>query len=204
VDEAGAPIPIANFMWERVITPEEQAAAGSKPIKIDVGGAQPCAPDGRFVLNDMAPGDYRLKVRPGGAYFVGDSCYADIEREVGVRTNRVEEIEVVAVAAGRLRVAARDTHGRFLGARLEVRDEKGIEVVGGPILHLETEEGSYYSDQSSGDRLATQGFCQFVPPLAPGRYAATLTLAGYVTKTVDFEIRALEPYDLEVVLDPAR
>jgi hypothetical protein len=202
-DEAGAPVTTAGFQWERVRDADDAATTTRDRSRRSIGGAGPCAPDGRFVLNDLAPDTYQLRIRPGGTYRAGDGCYAEIVREVTVRADRVDEIEWVAVAAGRLHAAARDGRGRFLGAILQVHDEKGVEVPTQAILRQETENGQWTSDWT-GDHLSPDGFCRIDPPLAPGRYAATFTLAGFAPKTVGFEIEPLQPCDLEVVLDPLR
>jgi RNA polymerase sigma-70 factor (ECF subfamily) len=202
-DEAGAPVTTAGFQWERVRSADDASTPKADRSKRSIGGAEPCAPDGRFVLNDMATDTYQLRIRPGGSYRAGDGCYAEIARDVTVRADRVEEIALVAVAAGRLRAAARDGRGRFLGAILQVHDEKGVEVPTQAILRQETENGEWTSDWT-GDHLSPDGFCRIDPPLAPGRYTATFTLAGFAPKTVGFEIEPLQPYDLEVVLDPLR
>jgi hypothetical protein len=202
-DEAGAPVTTAGFQWERVRSADDASTPKADRSKRSIGGAEPCAPDGRFVLNDMATDTYQLRIRPGGSYRAGDGCYAEIARDVTVRADRVEEIALVAVAAGRLRAAARDGRGRFLGAILQVHDEKGVEVPTQAILRQETENGEWTSDWT-GDHLSPDGFCRIDPPLAPGRYTATFTLAGFAPKTVGFEIEPLQPCDLEVVLDPLR
>jgi hypothetical protein len=202
-DETGAPVTTAGFQWERVHAADAVSTPGKDRPRWSIGGAGPCAPDGRFVLNDLAPDTYQLRIRPGGSYRAGDGCYAEIARDVTVRADCVEEIALVAVAAGRLRAAARDGRGRFLGAILQVHDEKGVEVPTQAILRQETENGEWTMDWT-GDHLSLDGFCRIDPPLAPGRYTASFTLAGYATKTVEFTIESLQPYDLEVVLDPLR
>lgn len=200
IDEAGAPVTTAGFQWE----PARAAGSDAQREKRVISGAEPCASDGRFVLNDIAPGDYEMRVRPGGKYRAGDGCYAEIVRAITVRADRVDELELVAVAAGRLRAAARDASGRFLPARMVVQDEKGVEIGIMPIRREESESGEWLGESFHNGLLSMHAACQIDPPLAPGRYSATFTLAGYATQTVGFEIAPLAPCDLEVVLVPLR
>jgi RNA polymerase sigma-70 factor (ECF subfamily) len=199
-DESGAPVTTAGIQWERV---EEEGAAASQDERV-IGGADPWASDGRFVLYDIAPAAYRMQIRPGGAFRAGDGCYAEIERVVTIRANQIDELEIVAVAAGRLRATALDAKGRLLDPYLELRDERGIEVPAMPIRRRESDAGEWLEETFQSGRLSTEGPSCVDPPLAPGRYTATFTLDGYAPKSVTFEIRPLQPCDLEVVLDPLR
>jgi RNA polymerase sigma-70 factor (ECF subfamily) len=196
VDDSGTPVTTAGIQWRRILVDGSDSSEDRL-----VHGAEPCAPNGRFVLDDIAPGTYRMQIRPGGKFRAGDGCYLESVRDVTIRVDHVDELEVVAVAAGRLRAAARDVHGRFLNSQFKVFDEKNSEVPAMPILRSESVDGEWLGETFHSGRLSTEGPCCVDPPLAPGRYTATFRLDGYATKSVTFEIRPLQPCDLEVVLE---
>jgi RNA polymerase sigma factor (sigma-70 family) len=198
VDEQGVPITVAGIQLESL---PDRTIRGEQ--EISVYGGERLAPDGRFVVNDVNPGDHRLRVAPGGRFAAGDGCYAELSRDVTIRQGAVETLELIAIAAGRLRVAARDALGRFLPAHFSLRDEAGRPIDAGP-LDLEEDANGGAVSLRTHNGLATNDFSRIDPALPPGHYVATFTLAGFEAQSVPVEIKPLQPTDVEVVLAPAR
>jgi hypothetical protein len=189
VDGQGASITAAGIQLESRPDP---AVKGEQEISI-VGGDQ-LASDGRFVLCDVKPGEYQLRVHPGGRYLGGDGFFAELARNVTIRAGAVETIECVA---------ARDSSGRFLPAQFSLGDEAGRPVEAWPIDVLEDANSGFLSIRTHRG-LAVGDLNRIEPALAPGRYVATFTLAGFESRSIPLEIQPLQPTDLEVVLAPAR
>ena len=140
--------------------------------------------DGRFRVADVEPGKYLVVGRAGGTWEGGQSLHLEEAAVVEIPASGEQEVRFRLRPAGRLRIAAKDPEGEYLGAVCTVEDPEGRKV---PATFVSR---GAYSLQFSDDELMTAGPCNVEPALSPGRYTVRLSLAGFLDRVETVSVEA--------------
>jgi hypothetical protein len=158
-----------------------------------------CVPVERGVveLDDLEPGRYQLRVRPGADAAGSSGFFAEESLEVEVpRSGRVEPTVPIR-AAGRLDARAVDELGRGLPARACLRDHDGRLV---PVRWTRRLGNAW---DFSPDELWDAGNATADPPLPAGTYHLELSLGGYTSKKVSVTIADSSTAAIRIVMSEA-
>ncbi len=153
--------------------------------------------NGRFRILDLDPGPYRMVVRAGGGWYGGEGTFLDEAVAVTVPAAGGETVVRVPLRpGGRLRIAARNREGQYLGADCAIQDGIGQDV---DVLFFSRSPGKGFIAQTGA--LLADSESGVDPALPPGRYSVAFTLDGYLDRTERVEVKAGESVLLETVLD---
>ncbi len=141
------------------------------------------ATDGRFVVEGLAPGTWRMLVRPDGAWYGVSSYFRHVTRIIEVPNEGAVEVAVAATVGGRLRVSVVDDDGAAVAAPCVVYDAQGSVV---PVTFAMRRGGSM---GWSHDSVVRGGTNDVMEPLPAGRYRVVLTLDGGAETALDAEVR---------------
>jgi len=152
--------------------------------------------DGRYVLEDLVPGRFRLHVRPGREWFGLPAGWLEAVVDVEIPAAGEAEVAVPVRTGGRLLIEAVDADGRHLECPCTIRDPEGDVLPTYFVVATEV-DGRVISH-----RLPGLGPAWVNRVLVPGAYEVTLEPEGYRREVREVEIRAGAPTTLRVVLEP--
>ena len=151
------------------------------------------AVDGRFKIEDVPPGRWRLRVRAGAAWDSVKEYFCEAETNVDIHAAAANAANLVVHRGGRLRIAVRDPENRHLNVGLRLMTAAGSPVAVN-FLARATGGGS----SSSPVELQTPGEVESV--LEPGAYRLEITCKGFEATTAAVDIRPGETAVVDVVL----
>ena len=186
------------------------SAAGGVPARAGFGLFEPDEPgnfatavrrdvaaqDGRFLLNDLPAGRWRLIVRAGGSWSDGEGLFLDETLEVEVPAEGQAEARVTLRPGGRIRVAARNRDQQFVQADCGIEDGLGNPVA---VSFVVSRGDDAFVATTGG--LIGGGENLVVPALPEGTYTLRFGGEGWVEKSETVQVRAGETTLVSVVLD---
>jgi hypothetical protein len=153
---------------------------------------------GRYVLDGLHPGRYRLHVRPGREWYGAPATWLEAVAEVEIPEVGEAAVRIYVMRGGRVHLELTDPEGRHLEAQCTVLDTagnpvptefRGEDIGGGSVLSR---------------RLPGTGPCWIQQALAPGRYTLRFEREGHepVERTVRIEAGATAT--VQAVMRPTR
>jgi RNA polymerase sigma factor (sigma-70 family) len=167
------------------------SGANSREFRIE---GQPDGSDSVFCIPEIEPGDYRVRVRPGGGYYGCGGSFQEESFEVDLSEPAIVTRAIAVRPTGRLRLFAKDEKGEGLRARCKVRDSEGRELA--CVFACEAAQTA----KSSSDQTFEDSPAFVTPPPAPGRYSIELAADGRAPKTIEAEVKPGKTTDVTVVL----
>ena len=150
---------------------------------------------GLFELNDLPPGRYRLRVRPGADEWGHGGFFREAVAEVQLPLDDASPLQLAVEPGGRLSVQATDEAGRGLHARCRLLDA-GLEEIA--CEWIASDPGSEPLRYSG--RLSQTGPTLADVSLPAGQYFLDVWQAGYQPQRISFESRLWETAVLRVQL----
>lgn len=167
---------------------DDQRGERARLVRVERSG------ESSFRIEQLPPGKYRLVLRPRERLASGElGHHVPTEIVVDVPPNTTVERHVRFESGGRIRMCAKDAHGGFVRATVELRDAGGAKLE--TDFYCEVQNTHY----GCGWYLCEQGLNDH-PPLPPGHYEFTLSADGYESEVCAVDLVAGETRTLEVFL----